>query len=169
MMRVVTILTALCWLVAAIPSAATADLAAVRATLTTEGYVSIPFKRGEDRRFYVEGVIHGSKLRLMLDLTSDNSIFDIGTLRNLDIAFERTEIIIPTRSKNVRIHTGRILGIEFDGKSTGPIEINAGDVDPVYSVKPGVDGPDGVLGAEFLGRYDALLDVKNQILLLKVR
>ncbi|MFB0976808.1 MAG: hypothetical protein QMC73_04015 [Myxococcota bacterium] len=168
-MRVVTILTALCWLVAAIPSAATADLAAVRATLTTEGYVSIPFKRGEDRRFYVEAVIHGSKLRLMLDLTSDNSIFDIGTLRNLDIAFERTEIIIPTRSKNVRIHTGRILGIEFDGKSTGPIEINAGDVDPVYSVKPGVDGPDGVLGAEFLGRYDALLDVKNQILLLKVR
>jgi hypothetical protein len=169
MMRVVTILTALCWLVAAIPSAATADLAAVRATLTTEGYVSIPFKRGEDRRFYVEAVIHGSKLRLMLDLTSDNSIFDIGTLRNLDIVFERTEIIIPTRSKNVRIHTGRILGIEFDGKSTGPIEINAGDVDPVYSVKPGVDGPDGVLGAEFLGRYDALLDVKNQILLLKVR
>ena len=168
-MRVVTILIALCWLVAAIPSAATADLAAVRATLSAEGYVSIPFKRGEDRRFYVEGVIHGSKLRLMLDFTSDNSIFDIGTLRNLDIAFERTEIIIPTRRKNVRIYTGRILGIEFDGKSTGPMDIHAGDIDPIYSVKSGVDGPDGVLGAEFLGRYGALLDIKNQILLLKVR
>ena len=168
-MRVVTILIALCWLAAAIPSAATADLAAVRATLSAEGYVSIPFKRGQDRRFYVEGIIHGSKLRLMLDLTSDNSIFDIGTLRNLDIAFERTEIIIPTRHKNVRIYTGRILGIEFDGKSTGPLDIHAGDVDPVYSVKSGVDGPDGVLGVEFLGHYGALLDIKNQILLLKVR
>jgi hypothetical protein len=168
-MRVVTILIALCWLAAAIPSAATADLAAVSATLSAEGYVSIPFKRGQDRRFYVEGIIHGSKLRLMLDLTSDNSIFDIGTLRNLDIAFEQTEIIIPTRRKNVRIYTGRILGIEFDGKSTGPLDIHAGDVDPVYSVKSGVDGPDGVLGAEFLGHYGALLDVKNRILLLKVR
>ena len=167
-MRVVIVLIALCCLVAAVPSEATADLAAVRATLSAEGYVSIPFKRGEDRRFYVEGVIHGSKLRFMLDFTSDNSIFDIGTLRNLDIAFERTEIIIPTRSKNVRIHTGRILGIEFDGKSTGPIDIHAGNVDPIYSVKPGADGPDGVLGAAFLGRYGALLDVKNQILLLKV-
>lgn len=168
-MRVVTILIALCWLVSAIPSAATADFEVVRATLSAEGYVSIPFTRGEDRRFYVEGIIHGSKLRLMLDLTSDNSIFDIVTLRNLDIAFEQTEIIIPTRRKNVRIYTGRILGIEFDGKSTGPIDIHAGDVDPVFSVKSGVDGPDGVLGAEFLGRYGALLDVKNQILLLKVR
>jgi hypothetical protein len=168
-MRVVTILTALCWLVAAISSVATADLAAVRETLSADGYVSIPFKRGEDRRFYVEGVIHGSKLRLMLDFTSDNSIFDIDTLRDLDIAFERTEIIIRTRIKNVRIHTGRILGVEFDGKSTGPIDIHAGDVGPIYSVKPGTDGPDGVLGAEFLGRYGALIDVKNRILLLKVR
>ena len=168
-MRVVTILIALCWLVAAIPSAAAADLEAVRATLSAEGYVSIPFKRGGDRRFYVEAIIHGSKLRLMLDFTSDNSIFDIGTLRNLDIAFEQTEIIIPTRTKNVRIYTGRILGIEFEGKSTGPIDIHAGDVDPVYSVKSGVDGPDGVLGAEFLEHYGALIDFKNQILLLKVR
>lgn len=168
-MRLAISLISLCLLMSASAPLAFAEKTTLKAVLGAEGYVSVPFTRDSSRRFYVEGMIHGAKLRFMLDFTNDDSLYDIRALRKLDVEFEKTEIVVPTQRKNVRIHTAQILGVEFGGKSTGAMLIHAGDVDPMYNVKPGTDGPDGVLGAGFLAKYDALLDFKNSLLHLKFR
>lgn len=168
-MRLATTLIALCVLAVGIAPGAFAETAKLDAVLGAEGYVSVPVTRGPDRRHYVEGMIHGAKVRILLDLSNDNSLYDIRALRKLDVEFEKTEIVLPTQRKNVRIHTGRILGLELAGKSTGEMLIHAGDVDPVYNIKSGTDGPDVVLGLEFLSKHGALFDFKNQLLHLKLR
>lgn len=167
-MRRITLWITLALFAAVIGPTASAETGGIGDVLKAQGYVSVPITRRSDTRYYVEGMVHGQKLTFMLDLSNDGSLYDIRALKKLDIDFEKTEIVIPTKRKNVRIHTARILGVEFGGKSTGSILIHAGDVDPIYNVKPGTDGPDGVLGAEFLAQYGALLDFDNQSLYLKI-
>lgn len=167
-MRFNKILITLCLGLTMFATNAFAEPPTLQQSLAAQGYVSVPLSRGDDGRYYVQGVVHGAKFRFMLDLSNDDSLFDIRALRKLDVAFERTEIVIPTKRQNVRIHTSRITGVEFAGKSTGELAIHAGEVDPIYNVRPGTDGPDGVLGAKFLATYAALMDFENQQLHMKL-
>ena len=137
--------------------------------LTDAGYFSVPIRRGADRRLYVDGKIHGSTLAFMIDFWNDNELFDIRAIRKLDITFEMTEHTIPTQRKTVRIQRAEIIGIEFDGRSTGRMTIHAGDVDAVYGIRPGTEGPDGVLGVGFLADHGAIMDIANMRLYLKMR
>lgn len=149
-------------------SSALAEPTPIQSILKDMGYVSLPMERNPNGSWSVKGLIHGEAMRFQLDLSNDDSLYDIRALRKLGIDFERTEIVYPTPRLNARIERGRILGLEFLGKSTGVMTIHAGDIDAIYRVKPGVDGPDAVLGAGFLAQYDAMLDFSQKLLHLKL-
>lgn len=150
-------------------SGALAEPTSIQSTLKDMGYVSLPLERHPNGTWSVKGLIHGEEMRFQLDLSNDDSLFDIRALRKLRINFERTEIVIPTPRLNAQIERGRILGLEFQGRSTGAMTIHAGDIDAIYRVKPGVDGPDAVLGAGFLAQYGGMLDFSQKLLHLKFK
>ncbi len=149
--------------------AAFAEESALDSVFTERGYVSLPIERGHENHLHIKGKLHGAELDLMLDLSNDAVLFDVRELRKLDIAVEKTGRTIQTPRKTVQIHKGEALGLEFADHSTGPMTIYAADVDAVYGIRPGVEGPDGVLGAAFLKSYGAVLDFANMRLYLKMR
>ncbi len=147
-------------------SASEVDLAA---TLEPAGYVSIPVTRGTERRLYVQGKIHGEVMNYLIDFSNEGALFDARRLKKLGLKLTKTGHTIPTRRKTVQIRSAEILGFEFQGKSTSKTTILVGDLDAVYNVSPGKDGPDGVLGTEFLKELGAVLDFKTMQLHLKLR
>jgi len=141
----------------------------IAAPLVAEGYVSVPVERGADRRLYIEGMVHGEALTFMIDFSNDGVIFDTRALRGIGVELTKTERTIPTPRKTVVLRTGEILGLEFAGKSTPRATVIAGDVDAIYNVRPGTDGPDAVLGTEFLKSLAGVFDLETMTLYLKLR
>ncbi|MFT5443688.1 MAG: putative aspartyl protease [Myxococcota bacterium] len=146
-----------------------AELTPVAEAIKSAGYISVPITRDKSGGLQVEGRINGETLQLRIDLGNDEALFDIRRLKTMALELEKTEVVIPTKRKNIRIYTTRIAGLEFESKSTGAITIHAGDIDALYNVRPGHEGPDGVLGMAFLTRHNGLLDLANMKLHLKLR
>lgn len=146
-----------------------AEPTTVAEAIKSAGYVTMPMTRDKAGGLQVEGRINGETLQLRIDLTNDDSLYDIRRLRKMGLELEKTEIVLPTKRKNVRIHTARVAGVEFGARSTGAITIHAGDIDAIYNVRPGHDGPDGVIGLSFLAQYNGLIDLANMKLHMKFR
>lgn len=138
-------------------------------TLRSAGYVSLPVSRDPQGRMHVEAKIHGERMTLRLDFSNEGALFDVRRLRKLGLEFQPTEHKIPTPRKLVKVRSTEILGIEFEGRSTPRMTILAGDVDAVYNVRPGKDGPDGVLGTGFLQQLGAILDLSTMQMHVKPR
>ena len=101
-------------------------------------YVVIPLTPRADGALMFTAKLGGRDLDLKLDLTNKVSVFKKRTLDKLEISLEKTMVRIPTQRGDRYLYEGRVIGLEFDGKSTGPIEVKAADLDAIYGTAGGI-------------------------------
>ena len=147
-----------------------AETESIASMLSDRGYVSVPSRfPGTDRRMQIDAKLHGHPFVVWIDLSNQRSRFDIRTLRKLDIKTQSTELNIQTPTMLIDIYTANIVGLEFGTASSKAIQVHAGDIDRVYGIPSGQEGPDAVMGTDFFKTYGGLLDFERGAVHLKLR
>lgn len=142
------------------------DSAAVDAALHTLGYTTIRLRKTVANEFEVNATLNGNKpITLLINFQTGNSLFNTKRLEDLGIEFEKTGQEFEINGDRDNVAMLRTDSIAIGEARIGPEEIMSVDFDEFrfledYRVT-------GIIGRDFLIKYNALFDFANQKLYLK--
>lgn len=139
--------------------------------LAGRGYVEVELSENTTGQFEVEATLDGERLLLLVDSGSSHTLFSRARLEELGMELEETRIEFSGFGSTQRLQSAQTEDLVIGGASTGPISVFAADLEHLRSrlEQAGSRPVDGVLGADFLGRWSAVLQVKRSKLFLRIR
>jgi predicted aspartyl protease len=146
-----------------------ADLASF---LKSQGYSEIELSESTAKQFEVEATLNDKiPLLLIVDTGASMTIFDRDKLEDLGIEFEKSQIELMAFGGKQKLYGGQIQNLSIGSASTGPIEIFGADLDDLHDIqkKTGSRKADGLIGADFLSRYSAVIEIKHSKLYLRTK
>jgi predicted aspartyl protease len=168
-MKILTTLTALLMPLAA--AQAEDCPGSLKEFLEARGYVEIELAENTAKQFEVHVTMNGEKLLLIVDTGASHTLFSRNRLKKMGLELEKTNVEFSGIGKKQRLYSTQIDGLEIAGTSTGPIAIFAADLSHMRQMLRGYGSraPDGLIGADFLARYSAILEVKYSKMYLRIR
>ncbi len=142
------------------------DSADLKTKMTSDGYVAVPLSAEAGKGLRFKAKLHGRELDLAIELSGGSSLFDKRALTDLGVELTKTTKRLPTRRGVHYLYTAKLIGLEFAGKSTPPMNIGVAEVDVVLG-RPRADAPDGLISFDMLERFKAVIDVEGKWLYLK--
>jgi predicted aspartyl protease len=146
--------------------------AALSDFLKAQGYSEIELSQSTAKQFEVEATLNGSSpLLLILDTGASMTLFDRDKLEGLGLEFTKTDIDFTGIGGKQRLYSADIKNLEIGSASTGPMTILSADLSDFRKQQKsfGSRPADGLIGADFLSRYSAILEVKHSKLYLRTR
>lgn len=168
-MKVLTLLISLLMPLAAVQAEDCPD--SLREFLERKGYVEIELAENTAKQFEVEVTLNGESLLLIVDTGASHTIFSKDRLKKMGLELEKTNIEFTGIGKKQRVYSAQVEDLTISGASTGPIAILAADLSHMRAMLRGYGSrqPDGLVGADFLARYSAVLEVKYSKMYLRIR
>jgi predicted aspartyl protease len=141
------------------------------AFLADRGFVEIELSENTAKQFEVEAELNGEILLLILDTGASHTLFSRDRLEDLGLDLERTRIEFSGIGKKQRLYSTEIRNLKIGSASTGPISIFAADLSHFQEMlrNTGSRAADGLIGADFLSRWSAVIEVKHSKLFLRIR
>ncbi len=120
----------------------------------------------------VKGRLQGKRIRLLIDTGANHSCFDKSLIETISISdeeMEKDEVNIGIGGSNFQTEIANITDLKV-GRM--PVEklttrlLDISEINEMY-VQMGFKRIHGILGGDFLHRYEAVIDYPNQTLILK--
>jgi predicted aspartyl protease len=139
--------------------------------LQEKGYAEVELSENTTKHFEVEAVLNGESLLLIVDTGASHTLFSRDRLQALGLDLEETRIEFSGIGKKQRLYSTEVDDLLIGGASTGPISILAADLGHFREMlrDSGSRAADGLLGADFLARWSAILEVKHSRLYLRLK
>jgi predicted aspartyl protease len=165
------ILLSLLSLLVASPAVAEDCAASLQAFLLERGYAEIELSENTAKQFEVEAVLQGKPLLLLVDTGASHTLFSKDRLESLGFDLQKTNVEFSGIGKTQRLYSTEIEDLVIGGASTGPISIFAADLEHMREIlrSAGSREADGLLGADFLTRWSAVVEVKQSRLYLRLK
>ena len=165
------LLALLCILFLSTPASAEECPDSLSDFLVGRGFVEVELSENTAKQFEVEAELNGETVLLIIDTGSSHTIFSRDRLKKLGLDLEKTQIEFSGIGKNQRLYSAEIENLQISGASTGPMSILAADLSHVRKMlrSTGSRAVDGLIGADFLSRWSAVLEVKRSKLFLHIR
>jgi hypothetical protein len=133
----------------------------------SKGYQALQMKSTPDGKQQVRAKLRGGYLDLTVELTDGKTLFNRRALSELGVEMLKTTSQIPTATGSHSVYIAKISDLEFGGRSIGPMEVRAADLDAILG--NGAPAPDGFISMDLLARHGAVIDVRAQQIYLKLR
>jgi tetratricopeptide (TPR) repeat protein len=136
------------------------------------GYTDIPLEQLKTGHLVAEVSAKGKKLRLVIDTGSAGSFLDKERTEHLKLTWQRADSFPRDEESNPQFDyytAAEVSGLDFGSFMTRRMRVYAADLNPFNRLfKKNGDRPvDGLLGADFLGKYKVLIDYPTLRLYLK--
>jgi len=136
------------------------------------GYTSVPLEQLKTGHLVAEVSAKGKKLRLVIDTGSTGSFLDKQCTEHLKLTWQRADSLPRDKESNPLFDyytAAEVSGLDFGAFMTQRMRVYAADLNPFNrKFKEKGDRPaDGLLGADFLGKYKGLIDYSSLRLYLK--
>jgi hypothetical protein len=147
--------------------AAAGDTKAVEATLRSLGYSTIPLRKTATNEYEMDATLNGNKkITLLLSFHASSTIFDTDKIAALGVEATETNQTFEVNGDEDNVFVVRTDSINIGDGRIGPeelmsIKFREFEAFEDYRVT-------GILGRDFLVKHDALLDLGNQKLYLKI-
>jgi hypothetical protein len=136
--------------------------------LRAMGYTVVPLRKTATNEFEVTATLNGSKsISLLVSFQSYTTIFNIQRLDEIGIKYEKTG-----REFEVNGDDGDMFMLRTDSTTIGDGKIGQEEIMCIDFSEFGVFDDyrvTGILGRDFLIKYNAIIDFANQKLYLKTR
>ena len=142
------------------------------AALPQLGWVEVPLAQAGGGLFAVEAEAHGQKLLLLLDGGAATLALDRPAAARLGLPLEPARFkAVGLGAAGVAARSVRLPSLQLGPFACGPVTALVLDLAPLNQSRArGGDRPvDGVVGADFLGAHQAVLDYPQHRLYLKPR
>lgn len=139
--------------------------------LQDRGFVEVELSENTAKQFEVEAEINGERFLLIVDTGASHTLLSRERIKDLGLDLEKTNVEFSGIGKRQRLYSTEIEDLQIGGASTGPISIFAADLSHLQKMlrSAGSRAADGLIGADFLTRWSAVLDVKYSKLFLRIR
>jgi hypothetical protein len=99
------------------------------------------------------------------------SMIDRAKLEAAGLEFEKTDIQLSGWGGNQKLYSAQISNLAIGSAETGQMSIFGADLSELQETqrKMGSRPVDGLIGADFLARYSAVIEVKHSMLYLRTR
>ena len=166
-----TLLAIVCLLPLSVPAFAEECPDSLSGFLQRRGFVEVELSENTAKQFEVEAEINGEPLLLIVDTGASHTIFSRDRIKELGLDLEETQVEFSGIGRTQRLYSTEIKNLRIGGASTGPISIFAADLSHLQKMlrSGGSRAADGLIGADFLTRWSAVLDVKYSTLFLRIR
>jgi len=142
------------------------------AFLAGQGFSSIELSQNTAKQFEVEAKLNGTvKLLLIVDTGASMSMLDRDKLEEAGIEWEKTEIELAGFGGSQKLYSAQIANLTIGTAETGQMSIFGADLSELQATQKrmGSRPVDGLIGADFLARYSAVIEVKHSTLFLRTR
>lgn len=143
----------------------------IKDILIKKGYKQIPLNKTIVDVFELEVSIDGLVTYFLLDTGAGNTVIDIGFARINNLEFSETDIIGGgVGTSKLGIHKKKINNLKLNGFAIKDFQLYGADFKHVKDslIKKGIQNPaNGVLGADVLIKYKAVIDYENECMYLK--
>lgn len=142
------------------------DDALVGEALSELGYTTIRLRKTAFNEYEVDAMLNGDKkITMLLSFQATSTIFNTDQLKKLGVPFEKTGREFEVNGDDDDLYVVRTDSITIGDGTIGPeelysIEFDEFDAFEDYRVT-------GILGRDFLLKYNAILDFANQKLYIK--
>jgi len=136
--------------------------------LRTLGYTTVPLRKTAENEFEVEATLNGNKpITMILSFQATTTIFNTQKLEELGLKFEKTGREFEVNGDRDDMYAIRTDSINIGDGKLGREEIMCIDFSE-FSVFEDYRVT-GILGRDFLIKYNAMVDFANQKLYLKTK
>ena len=153
-------------------AAAPACADSLGAFLKAEGFSAVELSQNTAKQFEVEAKLNGSiPLLLVVDTGASMSMLDRDKLEEAGLEFEKTDLQMTGLGGNQKLYSTQISNLSIGSADTGQMSIFGADLSDLQETqrKIGSRPVDGLIGADFLARYSAVIEVKHSMLYLRTR
>jgi hypothetical protein len=144
------------------------DNMAVDTALRNLGYTSIRLRKTAMNEFEVDATVNGSKsIPMLLSFQAINTIFNTQRLTELGIKYEKAGQEFEVNGDEDDLYVVRTDSINISDGKIGPEEVMCIDFNEFSAFRD--YRVSGILGRDFLIKYDAIIDFADQKLFLKTK
>jgi len=138
--------------------------------LAPRGWVAVQLRENAMSQLEADLVIEGEhRVRAQVSTSFSKSIFDQKTVRSFGLPIEPSNIEITGAKGKQRLGSVQLQSMAFGETVVGPVTVFTADLSELVSLGPGGQAPQAVLGSDFLTKYQAVLEIANSKLHLRVR
>lgn len=158
----------LCVVLVTFTTATPGDDSATETALRNLGYTVVPIRKTALNSYEVKGKLNGDKpLELILSFQAVNTIFNTKRLDEMGVKYESAGQKFEVNGDSDELYVVRTDSIQIGDGKLGAEEImcvNFSEFEAFDQYRVG-----GILGRDFLIKYNALIDFANQKLYLKTK
>jgi len=137
-----------------------------------QGFSAIELSQNTAKQFEVEAKLNGTvPLLLVVDTGASMSMLDRDKLEAAGLEWEKTAIELSGFGGTQKLYSAQIANLAIGGAETGPMSIFGADLSDLQATQKRIGSRpvDGLIGADFLARYSAVIEVKHSMLYLRTR
>ena len=150
------------------PVAAPAELT-LEQFLGQRGWSAVPLRENAFSQLETDVLVNGEhKMRVQISTSFSKTIFDEAAMKEIGLASEPTAIEL-SGSKKQRLGTLQLKSFAFGETSVGAATVFTADLGSLLGNPAGVEPVQGVIGSDLLSKYQAVLEIPNSKLYLRVR
>jgi len=138
--------------------------------LAQRGWSAVQLRENAFSQLEVDVLVNGEhKLRVQISTSFSKTVFDVEVVKKLDLPIEPTSIEIAGAGGKQRLGTLQLQGLAFGETSVSAVTIFTADLSELISRSAGVEPVQGVIGSDFLIKYQAVLEIPTSKLYLRLR
>jgi hypothetical protein len=137
--------------------------------LAQRGWSAVQLRENEFMQLEADVVLNGRhRMRVQISTSFSKTVFDEAVVKELGLHVEPSGIEI-TGAKKQRLGTLRLSELALGETNVGPVTVFTADLPALLNRSGGSAAVQGVIGADLLTRYQAVLEIPTTKLHLRVR
>jgi hypothetical protein len=157
------------WLAAAAGAETPAAEPSLEQFLAARGWSAVQLRENEFNQLEAEVLVNGvHRLRVQISTSFSKTIIDEAVAKRLGLAIEPSGIEI-TGARKQRLGTLRLESLAFGETGLGAATVFTADLPSLLHRSGSADAVQGVIGADLLTKYQAVLEIPTTKLYLRVR
>ena len=151
-----------------VAAAAPAELT-LEQLLAPRGFSAFQLRENAYGQLEAEVLLNGEhRLRVGVSTSFSKTIFDEKAIEKLDLPIEPTSVELSGPSKKQRLGSVQLKSLAFGETPLGAATIFTADLS-AFITQSGAEAVQGMIGSDFLSKYQAVLEIPTAKLYLRVR